>query len=204
MLTYLHDIRNKLTLISGQTAILSKKYGEEDFLPIRTNLVRISDIINDAYHHLNDGKESGPILFTPKEFIRQLDLLVDAAQLLFPLEFTNDVRSYNPKKFFNIEFNVNQIFQVIENAIDNSLKANSTKLIVRLFDTNSHCIFELVDNGTEKNSPEENSYEVSSSIPHGIGKEIMINNMENHHGKIEWIRRLDDSGMIVRLYFPKL
>lgn len=203
MLTYLHDIRNKLTLISGQTTILSRKYGEEDFLPIRTNLVRISELINDAYRSLKNNNDDRLIVYTSQEFIGRMDLLTETAQILFPIDFKNETCDFLPKISFNVEFNIGDTFQVIENAIDNSISANSTKLIVRLFETTTHCIYEIVDNGTGKNTQETSYLEGSSIIPHGIGKEIMMQNMEKIRGKIEWARRLDNSGMIVRLYFPK-
>lgn len=202
MLTYLHDIRNKLTLISGHTAILSRKYGEEEFLPIRTNLMRISELINDAYRHLQDDNEHPPIIFTPQEFIRQLDLLTETLQLLFSVEIKNETRDFKPKDLFHVEFNVALIFQVLENALDNSIKANSSKIIIRLLETRDHCIFEIVDNGIGKPLQECAISDVSI-IPHGIGKEIMNQNMKHIHGKIEWLNRLDQAGMVVRLYFPK-
>lgn len=204
MLTYLHDIRNKLTLISGHTALLSKKYGEEDFIPIRTNLVRISELINDAYRHLKQEKEDSLLTYSPEEFVRQMDLLTETVELLFPITFQNEVRDFKSNLHFFTEFNIGQIFQVIENAIDNSVKASATKLIVRILETKDYCIYEIVDNGSGKNSVNPDiSMEVSSIIPHGIGKEIMMQNMQSIGGKVEWTRRLDYSGMIVRLYFPK-
>lgn len=201
MLTYLHDIRNKLTLISGHTAILANKYGEEDFLPIRTNLVRISELINDAYRHLKEGMSEHKLHLSPHEFVKQLDLFTETIEILFPLEIKNEVLDYRPKNTFNIDFHINQVFQVIENAVDNSVKANSSKVIIRLVETVSHCVYEIIDNGTGK---VETSYiEDASIIPHGIGKEIMMRNMELVQGKVEWAQRLDQKGMIVRLYFPK-
>lgn len=202
MLTYLHDIRNKLTLISGHTSILSKKYGEEDFHAIRTNLIRINELINDAYRFMLDGYEECRLSFTPIEFIRQMDLLTETISFLYPIEVVNETRDYKPRSEFNIDFNINLVFQVIENAIDNSLKAKSTKLIIRLLEAGNNCVLEIVDNGMEKKQA-ETSFEEISIIPHGIGKEIMNDNMKKVHGKIEWARRLDNSGMIVRLYFPK-
>lgn len=202
MLTYLHDIRNKLTLISGHTSILAKKYGEEDFHAIRTNLVRINELINDAYRSMQADFKECKLTFTPIEFIRQMDLLTDTVSFLYPVDVINETRDYRPRTQFNIDFNINLVFQVIENAIDNSIKARSTKLIIRLLESGNNCIFEIVDNGSAKKQP-ESSLEEISIIPHGIGKEIMIENMSKVDGKIEWTRRVDNSGMIVRLYFPK-
>lgn len=202
MLTYLHDIRNKLTLISVHTGVLSKKYGEEDFHAIRTNLIRINDLINDAYLFMQQGYEECRLIFSPIEFVRQMDLLTDTISFLYPIEVINETRDYKPKSEYNIDFNINLVFQVIENAIDNSLKAKSTKLIIRLFESGNNCIYEIVDNGSSAKQA-ESTFEEGSIIPHGIGKEIMNENMKKVHGKIEWTRRLDNSGMIVRLYFPK-
>ena len=202
MLTYLHDIRNKLTLISGHTSILSQKYGEADFLAIKTNIIRINELINDAYHFLQEGYRDCKLSFTPNEFMRQMDLLTETIELLYPINVINETRDYRSKEHFMIDFDINLIFQVLENAIDNSLKANSTKLIIRILETGNNCVFEIVDNGVEKLKTDQ-LIQDSSIIPHGIGKAIMIENMKKVHGKIDWTRRLDHSGMIVRLYFPK-
>ena len=204
MMTYLHDIRNKLTLISGHTAMLSKKYNEEDFAPIRTNLARINEIINDAYKFMQEQLEAAPNTLTDADFIRQLDLMTDAVALLYPIEIKNEVRDFHPRGNFNVDFDIGLIFQVIENAIDNSLKAHATKLNIRLLETGDKCIYEIVDNGTKKTAKTESIVtEENSAMPHGMGKEIMKDNMNKVHGHVEWARRIDHAGMIVRLYFPK-
>lgn len=202
MLTYLHDIRNKLTLISGHTNILSRKYGEADFHAIKTNIIRINELVNDAYRFMQEGYQDCRLSFTPTEFIRQMDLLTETVALLYPINIVNETRDYRPREHFNIDFDINLIFQVLENAIDNSLKAKSTKLIIRILESGNNCVFEIVDNGIEKPKIDPLLLE-TSIIPHGIGKEIMIENMKKVHGKIDWTRRIDHSGMIVRLYFPK-
>jgi signal transduction histidine kinase len=202
MLTYLHDIRNKLTLISGHTALLSKKYGEEDFNPIRINLMRINEIINDAYRFTQEQLRECRLSLTSHEFIKQMDLLTDTVTLLYPIEMKNEVNDYHPRGEFEVDFDIGLIFQVLENAIDNSIKARATKLNIRLLESGNYCIFEIVDNGTIKECVEKTSQDISI-IPHGIGKEIMDQNMRKLHGKVEWTRRIDHSGMIVRLYFPK-
>lgn len=201
MLTYLHDIRNKLTLISGHTSLLSKKYGEEDFIPIRTNLVRINEIINDAYRFLQQKLDETPHSLTNIDFIKQLDLMTEAVMLLYPIEIVNEVSEFHPRGNFEIDFDIGLVFQVIENAIDNSLKAHATKLHIRLLETGNDCIFEIVDNGFKKDSQPKSP--TGSIMPHGIGKEIMNENMSKLNGKVEWTRRIDYSGMILRLYFPK-
>lgn len=203
MLTYLHDIRNKLTLISGHTALLAKKYGEEDVGPIRINLVRINEIINDAYRYMQDQLRESKLVLSGDEFLKQMDLITDAVGLLYPIEITNEVRDYYTRTEFHVDFDIGLVFQVIENALDNSIKARASKLIIRVFESGNQCIYEIVDNGVEKNTAEKLTLEQISIIPHGIGKEIMIENMQAIHGKVEWIRRIDHSGMIVRLYFPK-
>lgn len=203
MLNHLHDLRNKLTIISGHTAILANKYGEEDFFPIRTNLTRINDIINDAYQELKNREVERNVFYNIDEFIRQMDLLTETVELLFPIQLINEVRSFKAQSPFQVELNIRLVFQTIENALDNSLKANSTKLIIRLFETSSHCVFEIVDNGVGKNTEIVTESDNFSNIPHGIGKEIMMQNMQMMKGKVEWTRRVDFAGMIVRLYFPK-
>jgi signal transduction histidine kinase len=201
MLTYLHDIRNKLTLISGHTTLLSKKYGEEDFTPIRMNLMRINEIINDAYKFMQQQIEEAPLSLSSDDFIKQLVLITEAVALLYPLEMVNEVANFHPRGKFDVDFDNGLVFQVIENVIDNSLKAHATKLHIRLLESGNDCIFEIVDNGFKNETGVKSP--TASAMPHGIGKEIIMDNMKKLNGKVEWTRRIDYSGMIVRLYFPK-
>jgi K+-sensing histidine kinase KdpD len=205
MLTYLHDIRNKLTLISYQATKLSKKHGEDDFISIRTNLVRINELLNDAYRHMRQQQHEKKIRYSPAEFVRQMDLLTETMQLLYPVQFQNDVCGYKTQENFNIEFNIGLVFRVIENAIDNSVNANSSKIIVRIIETAEFCVYEITDNGTGKIDNESDCPgEIISIVPHGIGKEIMTQNMNSIGGQIKWTGRIDHSGMIVSLFFPKI
>ncbi|MBY0415698.1 MAG: hypothetical protein K2Q18_16105 [Bdellovibrionales bacterium] len=202
MITYLHDIRNKLALISGHTSLLAKKYGEDDFNPIRTNLMRINEIINDAYRFMQQQLDQENLSLSEIEFIKQLDLMTDAVALLYPIELKNEVHDYHPRGKFEVDFDIGLMFQVIENAIDNSLNAKATKISIRMLESGNQCIYEMVDNGSLKDNTPKVVIE-NSVIPHGVGKEIMTQNMEKVGGKVEWTRRIDHSGMIVRLYFPR-
>ena len=203
MLTYLHDIRNKLTLVSGHTAILSKKYGEDEFTPIKINLDRICELINDAYRFLKE-EENHFSHYSLTEFIHELNLLTIKAQLHFSINILNEVNDFKFQQNFSVEISLSMIYRVIENAIDNSINAFATKINVRLIESKDYCIYEIVDNGSgNKKILPDNSMNAKSILPHGLGKEIMMHNMKNMGGKVEWLPRLDDSGMIVRLYFPK-
>jgi K+-sensing histidine kinase KdpD len=202
MINYLHDIRNKLALISGHATILSKKYGAEDFIPIHTNVMRINDLVNNVYSHFcaKDSPERTSVTTTVKDFVSQMDVLTDALKLIFPLEIQNEVLDFKPNPDWKILYNIELILQIMENAIGNSINANSTKIYVRVLEVDSKCIIELVDNGQGKKEPP--ALKKDSTIPHGLGTKIMRENMTAMNGKAEWIRRFDGNGMIVRLYFP--
>lgn len=202
MINYLHDIRNKLTLISGHTSLLAKKYGAEEFAPINTNIMRINELVNEAYLHLNADKDSACCLSaTIKDFLNHLDGLANALKLTFPIEIQNEVTDYRPATDFEIDYNANNLFQILENAIGNSLNANATKVYVRVLDVGNFCIMELVDNGHGK-SKETPELQKASLIPHGLGTKIITKNMQNMNGKAEWAPRFDGTGMVLRLYFP--
>lgn len=203
MINYLHDIRNKLTLISGQATILSRKYGPEDFVPIQTNIMRINELVNNAYTYLSTNDSTPPVLQTSStnEFLMQLNVLVETLKLIFPLEIVNEVLDFKTNQDFKICHNNDLILQIMENALGNSIDANATKIYTRVLEVDSKCIIELVDNGQGR-AKEQHPLQKASVIPHGIGTKIITKNMTDMNGKAEWIPRLDSSGMILRLYFP--
>lgn len=201
MLHYLHDIRNKLTIIGGHTNILSQKYNPEDFLPIKTNIHRINDLVNDAYQTLNNKKTQEKDELSLKEFVKKIDLLAEAFIYAFPIQLINQVSDYCTSNEGSVHFNINLLIQVLENAIDNSLKADSSKLIMRVLEEGKFLVLELLDNGSGISASQSVGAE-ASVIPHGLGKKIMQENMQQINGKIEWAPRMDGSGMMVRLYFP--
>lgn len=206
MLNYLHDIRNKITIVNAHTTLLSQKYHDEEISVITANMMRINDLINEAYKEFkllpaieqssNDNDE-----ISLKEFTNKIDLIVESLSLSFPLEINNLMLSTEFKPASKIAFNLHSIMQVLENAIDNSLKANSSKLNVRISENESSCVIELIDNGSGI-SPLNKTNKDFSAIPHGLGKKFMIENMQKMNGTVEWCPRMDGSGMIVRLYFP--
>lgn len=201
MLHYLHDIRNKLTIIGGHTSLLSHKYNPEDFLPIKTNINRINDLVNDAYQSLNNNKSEVKEELTLNEFIKKIDLLAEAFIFAFPLQLINQVSDYCTSTEGSVHFNINLLIQVLENAIDNSLKADSSNLIMRILEEGKFLVLELLDNGSGISASQSAGTE-ASVIPHGLGKKIMQENMRQINGKIEWTPRMDGAGMMVRLYFP--
>ena len=202
MINYLHDIRNKLTLISGHTSLLAKKYGPEDFTPITTNIMRINDLVNEAYLHLSSQDEKPPIQsVTIKEFLSHLDVLADALKLIFSVEIKNEVLDYRISRPCEVDHNPKHIVQIMENAIGNSINADATVVYIRVLEVDHFCIVELVDNG---NSTVKKTQEIKrdSIIPHGLGTKIITKYMSNMNGKAEWSPRFDGNGMVLRLYFP--
>lgn len=206
ILNYLHDIRNKITIVNSHTLLLSRKYNDEEINVITTNMMRINDLVNEAYKEfklLPELKQNSinNDEITLKEFASKLDLIIESIALGFPLEINNLIPSSALNGSFKVAFNLQSLMQVLENAIDNSLKANSSKLTVRMSEQEANCIVELIDNGSGI-SPLGKTMTDSSAIPHGLGKKFMLENMKKMNGSVEWTPRMDGSGMIVRLYFP--
>jgi nitrogen fixation/metabolism regulation signal transduction histidine kinase len=91
----------------------------------------------------------------------------------------------------------------MENVLDNSLKANSSKIDIylsRKLDGNSFVI-DVVDNGNGLNH-NKNVNLNNTLIPHGLGTKIISQNMRIMNARVEWENRLDEKGAIVRLIFP--
>jgi len=207
MLNYLHDIRNKITIINAHTAQLSRKYHDDDINVIMINLMRINDLVNDAYKEYKHGKTSdhqpnNNVEMSLKEFACKIDLIMESLALSFPLEIQSKITptTFN-KPNSKVTFNVQLLMQVIENAVDNSLKASSSKLTLGIQEEDEKCVVELIDNGSGICQQTQATID-SSVIPHGLGKKFMLENMTKMNGNIEWCPRRDGSGMIVRLHFP--
>jgi signal transduction histidine kinase len=186
--------------------MLAKKYGAEDFTPINTNIMRINDIVNSAYIHLHAKEETKQAITNSsiKDFLDSMDVLVDAVKLIFSVEIQNEVLDFRPPaKNIEITKSIDLILQIMENAVGNSINANATKIYVRVLQVDTNCIIELVDNGVGGKPKEESPLlQKTSLIPHGIGTKIITKNMSDMNGKAEWHSRLDNTGMILRLYFP--
>jgi nitrogen fixation/metabolism regulation signal transduction histidine kinase len=182
------------------------KYGEEDFLPIKTNVLRINDIVNDAYGQLTVTKNnSGTIDTLPvRDFLKKIDVLVDALKLIFPVCFKNEIEDFEPSGDFKLSYVISNLIQIMENAVGNSVAANADTVYIRLLETDKHFVIELVDNGTGKNKNNNLTIKEYSAIPHGIGTQIIETHMRGVNGRAEWRKRFDQDGMILRLYFPMI
>ncbi len=208
MLSYLHDIRNKLTIISGHASLLAHKYAnEKDFLPITANVTRINELINHAYESMLEHSNERLQNITLKEFLRLTDLLIEALSLNYSIEINNGISAFRDPVNQNAKllFSKDALISVLENAIDNAVNASATKVIIHIIQIDEDVILEIIDNGSGINLSTPSSRALlkdNSLIPHGLGKKIMNENMKKLNGKITWAPRMDSSGMIVRLTFP--
>lgn len=201
MISCLHDIRNRLAIISAHTSLLAKKYGEEDFIPIKSNVSRINVLINDAYERLQDSSNLNIQQIELNEFANQMHIILKGIEELFS-SYKNDLIAPELTKLGSgkIEFNSSLMNQILENAIGNSVKANATKIHVRLFEFKDECIIEVVDNGSGFKDNDQ-FLETYSKIPHGLGTHVIMQNMKTLKGKTIWKERLDSKGVILRLVF---
>ncbi len=208
MLNYLHDIRNKLTIISGHATFLARKYdNHKDFLPIISNVSRINELINEAYVSMSEHNNPQLQKLSFNEFLKQIDLLLESLALNYSIEINNGINAFSGPVHENrrIELSMDPLISVIENAVDNAFKASATKLIFHVIQVDENAILEIIDNGIGINLTPTKSQlllKENTLIPHGLGKNIMMENMKKLNGKISWAPRTDSSGMIVRLTFP--
>jgi K+-sensing histidine kinase KdpD len=207
MLNFLHDIRNKITIINAHTSRLSKKYSDEEIMHIKTTVMRINDLVNDAYEQFSGSDSLRELSLGSNDetnvlqFAAKIEMLIEKIALSFSFEINNQINTTLLNLNSIIQYNPKLLIQVLENAFDNSLKADSSKIIIRVIENEACCIVELVDDGSGI-SPTAKFNPVHTVIPHGLGKKIMEENMKKMNGKVEWLPRMDGSGMIVRLLFP--
>lgn len=201
MLNYLHDIRNKLAVVTAHTSRLHRKYNDEEFMMIKTNLIRINDLINEAYQNSIEKKQDELQCVSVMDFVNQLDLLIEALALSYAVEFKNQIAKAVIQDAKNVNMNIHLLSQALENAIDNAIKANSSKIYIQLYEADRMITIEMIDNGNGITT-ERKPVQDQSCIPHGMGKQIIQENMRKMGGTAQWVPRMDSSGMIVRLSLP--
>lgn len=204
---FLHDIRNKLTILSGHSSKLSKKYGDVDFTVIAMNIARINELVNELYQCSERKRTYDLDSHEIKDFMFRLVAMTEVLSAQFSINIKCSIlHSFQPKNEF-IKINLKLLRQILENAVDNSLKAKSSVIDIYLLREKNNYIIDFVDNGVGINSHQigssiSTSVSDSSLVPHGMGTKIMFQNMKKMDARIEWTPRVGSRGTVVKFIFP--
>lgn len=195
----LHDINNKLMLMMWHILKLKKDHEGVNFNPLVENIERIKDLVSVVYEGIAKPVFCNLEMIRVNKFRELINNELVKLSSSYPLTIKNEIEDLNFHKDLATMIELSLIRQIIENIFDNSYKAESNTLIIRLIELNENVILEFVDNGNEKLG-DIFSTMTKSAIPNGIGSSLMSNNALLMSGKITRTRRLDSHGMIVRLY----
>lgn len=197
----LHDIRNKLTIIKGHSFKLSRKYVDEEFTPIVININRINELINEFY--LRANKEKKPLIgnYEIKDFIIQLSAMIEVLSLQFSITIKSFIFQDTQLQNEYIKLCPKLLRNIIENAIDNSIKAQSSEINIYLIRENINYTVDIIDNGHGFYSSQFIERD-NSLIPRGLGTKIMKKSMKKMKATVEWLPRVGDRGTNVKLIFP--
>jgi signal transduction histidine kinase len=148
--SYLHDLNNKLTLIYG--ALRSCKNGK---IPPEEKIEAVKARIQDIIHSLNSEfqfQEEHKIEFLTLSYVElreTLLIMIEKLRRIYlgtSLSFNelNGDSTLNP--FIKIEKNL--LYQILENATENSVNASSSLIEISLIQELHSTKIEIVDNGT--------------------------------------------------------
>ena len=174
---YLHDLNNKLTIIYG--ALRSYKNGkvppEERIEAVKA---RIQDILKalDTELQFDGSHELEFRTLSCEEFKESLNLMVEKLKLLFletKISFKEIQSGQELQQYIKIEHQL--LYQVLENAIENSVNANSSSIEITLSQNLNFTTIDILDNGTGFLTKSELKRE--SSKTSGMG--IILENMKS-------------------------
>lgn len=195
----LHDINNKLMLIMWHILKLKKEHTGVNFHPLEENIERIKDLVSIVYEGIAKPIFYNLEMVKVSKFKELINYELVKLSSSYPLTIKNEIEDLNFHKDLATMIELGLIRQIMENIFDNSYKADSNTLIIRLIEVNENLVLEFVDNGNEKMGDIFSTMK-KSAIPNGIGSNLMRNNALLMSGKITRTPRLDTHGMVVRLY----
>jgi len=172
--SYLHDLNNKLTIIYG--ALRSYKNGK---IPPEEKIEAVKARIQDIIHALNsefqfEEFKNDFLTLSFVELRENLLLMIEKLRLIYlgtglSFNVVNEGSTFN--QFIKIEKNL--LYQILENAIENSVNASSNSVQISLIQELHSTKIEIKDNGTGFKENFQKKETVLKTCGIGIIKENM-------------------------------
>jgi signal transduction histidine kinase len=199
--SYLHDLNNKLTIIYG--ALRSYKIGktpsEEKIDAVKARIQEIIQALNSEFQFEEEHRTE----FLNLSFVElreTLHLMIEKIRSIYlgtSLSF-NDV---NGDSIFNqfIKIEKNLLYQILENAIENSVNASSSSVQISLIQEIHSIKIEIKDNGT---GFKENS-QLEETVVKTCGIGIIKENMRMMDGEAAYFTN-NPQGVTLTLLFKSI
>jgi glucose-6-phosphate-specific signal transduction histidine kinase len=194
-----HDLNNKLLLLYAH--LWKHQQGKP---PSKEQsdavIVRINEIMASLYQDFRPGFENDRCLETLDQ--DEISSLIDCLRIksagIFPdIEIKAQTSSIKWENRQKIQINKDLLYQVFENAIENSRNAKSTEVHINLIFQPDHVVIELRDNGEGFKEHKK----AERLIPHATGIIIIKENIRSMGAKLEYLENMD-TGVTLQLIFP--
>jgi K+-sensing histidine kinase KdpD len=163
---------------------------------------RINEIITKLHCEFKNGfiDTNVPIPFNQKAFSDLMEVTVIKLQKIYyeaSIIYRESFDVWNDGEFISIEKEL--LYQVLENAVENSCHAKATEIKLSLVREQNQIILQVSDNGDgikiKKNT--------NRIFPEGTGTEIIKENLNQMGAKSEYTPN-PDGGITLSLMFPTL
>jgi signal transduction histidine kinase len=192
---FLHDLNNKLGIISYHLNGY-KENGELNYDATNAALQRSISIIKQAYIAVKGEKTFQMEAIDFHEFNSILEAEAERLQVLFPkMRFQFKYAHFDKNNLLMI-LNMELFQQALENVVENCHKADAKNVRMSLKVIYDNFVFDIKDNGKSyENLP-------SGTIPHGIGTEVIKENLKLMDG--EALFKGKPEGFLVRFKFKTI
>lgn len=185
----IHDLKNKLCILSGQSFRLGKKYGKDEVAVIETALQQIDELLEKLIQTVSDELDSEKKTYTLKEFIFQLRTSINKTSQAKSIEVNSYIDFAGELEGKDeLSFDLQLFNEAIENVFKGALESQSRTIDVYMMKFNNIVTIQFIASGSEKLSMSPRLTEV----------------MEKLNAKVKIIPRTDEPGMIIKLLFPVL
>jgi len=192
-----HDLINKYTILYYQVDYAIKNKVELKPEKIEPVVVRIGELINTVCLWAQDKEKKYPhTVLTLNDFTNLLQTQIDKLGKIFL-----NTRIFLELKIVEenncISINAELLFQVLENCVENSVNAGKELVAFRVIKSN-HLIQIAIIDSMKRHSVKPKRLQ---SLPNGIGKQIIQENVKKMSGRVTFTAMNDDQ-YCVTLSFP--
>jgi signal transduction histidine kinase len=184
--SYLHDLNNKLTILYG--ALRSCKNGnipkDEKIEAVKSRIQDILRALNSEFQ-FEESQELEFLSLSCEEFRECLVQIIDRLKLIYietNISFKEIPSDSKSNQYLKIENKL--LYQILENAIENSVNANSSSIEITLSQNLNFTTIDILDNGTGFLTQSELKRE--SSKTSGMG--IILENMKSMDAEASYSR----------------
>jgi signal transduction histidine kinase len=195
----IHDLNNKLMLLYGYIRKLQQG-NPPSHEKIDALIERINEMMKSLYSDYQPDFIHTPQLeaLSREEILKLVDSLKEKSAKIFPdIDIKTQITNVHLNHEAKIEVERELLYQVIENAIENSRNANATEVQMNLSFELDSVVIELCDNGNGFKTHKK----LERLIPQATGMMIIQGNMQSMGARLKYLEN-KSAGVTLQLIFP--